>query len=468
MSSVRHVQNWRLRATRAAVMGISWAHHTERDHLPALFQTLLTTLEPNRLNRRRVAIAGMFSAGKTTLLNGYLNLLPDQRLPVGLSETTAIPTLVRPSARSRLLMWMHGRLVEAAPELRTQFISLRKDAIPPLLSMFLGGQSEVVFETRMDEAIHDLEFLDTPGLSGSSPTSDERTLSSLLTANGILYVVNGLQGTLGRAEKHMMRDRIASLKVPVHVSVTHLDDKPDEEAERILKEIRVDAESIGIHRSLVARIDNGELNPTWHNSVSKFLAIVQSPSPASIAGLLEHCAREIKRSLGHAADLNPSPLGGAVLLEEFESLAQELVRPRDTSDQETTRPRSNSSAPTATPPERVIRFTIRHELRDFELALHPDAKPPFARVWDSKLRSNCRGCLKDEKKRFLVDGLRSGIIRSMKIKKDSKGLPCEVLLCTRCQDDIERKPHSVTQKMELPAQKATQPSRPTTPNRTRR
>lgn len=321
MNTLCMTSEWRMSATRAAVVGTAWARHTERPNLTPFFQQLTMALDPGRARRRRFTIVGLFSAGKTTLLNGYLDLPEAERLPVGLSETTAIPTLVRPSDQSRLMVWLDGRLVEASPELRQQFASLKKDAVPPLLGMFLKGHSEVVFETLLDDPTRLHEFLDTPGLSGASPGLDRSMSASLLASNGVMYVVNGKDGTLNHPQQKFLRDAVLAAGIPVHVSVTHLDEVAPNERGAILEEIRKQASSLGIHRELVAAIDSGTFNMSWMSSFANFLARTPDSSDVPILRVLDHTIRALASELMRLPDDCASRFAGIEILDECLGLA---------------------------------------------------------------------------------------------------------------------------------------------------
>jgi GTPase SAR1 family protein len=215
-------------------------------------QSVVERVEAGRL---RMALVGPFSAGKTSFLNRLIQAGEDIKLPVGLGETTAIPTVVRPDERTALLLWQDGRLVEAPDSARKEFLALRQDNIGPILKMYLETQTELIFLTRMEECWRDLEFLDLPGLSGQDARVDGIARMGVRGSDGVLYVTNLNQGGLTRTDIAFIEEAVGQ-SVPMVVVPTHLDLVPPSARSELLETLRNQVRSL--KATVVGIVETGE------------------------------------------------------------------------------------------------------------------------------------------------------------------------------------------------------------------
>lgn len=168
---------------------------------PSELRYLLGKLDRVLLNKTRIVFAGDFSAGKTTVVNGILDVIGDQdkSLPVNVAETTAIPTLIRNGKRRILLLpdASTGTHEPATPEEQVQFFSLSPNRInnSPLLKKYLKAQSRVILESP-ELTTRSIELLDLPGFSSTNDLVDMRAKESLTSADIIALVCNARGGTL--------------------------------------------------------------------------------------------------------------------------------------------------------------------------------------------------------------------------------------------------------------------------------
>lgn len=116
-----------------------------------------------------------------------------------------------------------------------EFLQLTKESIDPSLRMYLQTQSELIFETPMEEALHDIEFLDLPGLMGSGPRLDRVSASGTQGSDGVIYVVNAQQG-LTRTDIEFI-ETVIPRDMPIMIVITHLDLKPPSERMAIAQAI---------------------------------------------------------------------------------------------------------------------------------------------------------------------------------------------------------------------------------------
>jgi len=230
-------EQWFKDAKEFCLLGRVFASQRNDQKLELRFRVLRSVVERISQRRKRLVFVGAFSAGKTTVLN---NLMEGAKikLPTGLSETTAIPTVVHPSERVAMFLWADDRLVEAEEDVMNEFLNFTRDKIGPMLKMYLKSQDEVVLHVPMHGAFRDLEFVDLPGLLGShSSVLDEKAFLHALASDGVLYVVNAKQGELIRTDREFI-SKVVQEGVPVLVIATHMDQLKPSERESVVTQIR--------------------------------------------------------------------------------------------------------------------------------------------------------------------------------------------------------------------------------------
>ena len=226
--------SWFEKARELCIFGRAFASCKNQPELDLRFRILLSTVEKVKEQRKRLVLVGPFSAGKTTVLNALM-VGSELRLPTGLSETTAIPTLVRPADRVAMFLWQQDRLVEASKPVFEEFLSLTRDKVGPILEMYLRTHDEVVLHVPMHKSLKDVEFVDLPGLLGSDSKLDAKAFLHAVAADGVLYVINAKQG-ITRSDIGFI-ERIGAEGVRVLLVVTHLDQIPPSSRTQVIKAI---------------------------------------------------------------------------------------------------------------------------------------------------------------------------------------------------------------------------------------
>ena len=167
----------------------------------------------------RIAFAGRFSAGKTTLVN---SILGSRILKEGLSETTAIPTRIRYGESVKLfLKRTSGEFYEATESEMQEFMSLSASEIrSELLKRYLEEQEEAVLEHP--QVTTTVVVIDLPGVSSSYRQVENKALQSLVFANGVVWVANAKDGGLTGSDIEYLRKHVPQ-ETPKLVVLTHLD-----------------------------------------------------------------------------------------------------------------------------------------------------------------------------------------------------------------------------------------------------
>jgi len=206
-----------------------------------IFDALIELIE--RLDgstKPRIAFAGRFSAGKTTLVNAILG---ERVLPEGMAETTAIPTRVRYGDALRLFLKSGGsEYYEASEAEQHEFMSLSASNLnSELLKRYVQQQDEAVLEHP--NVLTDVEVIDLPGVSSSYQNIEERALMSILFANGIVWVANAKQGGLTRVDIEYLKKEVPA-KTPKLIALSHLDLLPPSQRTSVLSSAERDSRNL--------------------------------------------------------------------------------------------------------------------------------------------------------------------------------------------------------------------------------
>jgi GTPase SAR1 family protein len=188
----------------------------------------------------RIAFAGRFSAGKTTLVNAILG---EKVLPEGMAETTAIPTRVRYGNTMRLfLKSSYGEYYEASDAERQEFMNLTASNLrSELLKRYVQQQDEAVLEHP--NVSKEVEVIDLPGVSSSHQKIEDRALMSLRFANGVVWVANAKQGGLTKADIEYLKTNVPA-ETPKLIALTHLDLMPPSQHSSVLSNAQSLAQTI--------------------------------------------------------------------------------------------------------------------------------------------------------------------------------------------------------------------------------
>ncbi|MEO0181720.1 MAG: dynamin family protein, partial [candidate division WOR-3 bacterium] len=212
----------------------------KRNKEAPVFQRIAALAERMNFSGPRISVAGPFSAGKTTLIN---NILGRPILPTGLSETTAIPTVVRRGDSERLLL-REGLVWNQAneKELR-EFLNLQASKMSHLFKKYIDKQDEAIYENPL--APEGVELLDLPGISSTHKALETKASEALLNSNGIIWVADATQG-LTASDLDYITENIPE-ETPILIVLTHMDLIPPSDRKEVLDvtEKNVTAKKIG-------------------------------------------------------------------------------------------------------------------------------------------------------------------------------------------------------------------------------
>ena len=270
----------------------------------------------------RIAFAGRFSAGKTTLVNAILG---EKVLPEGMAETTAIPTRVRYGNTMRLfLKGSYGEYYEASDAERQEFMNLTASNLTSeLLKRYVQQQDEAVLEHP--NVSKEVEVIDLPGVSSSYHNIEERALMSLRFANGVVWVANAKQGGLTKADIEYLKTNVPA-ETPKLIALTHLDLMPPSQHSSVLSNAQSLTQAIPNVVGVVGTTKGQSLakSPMWGQFLSRSEKNKRlKPLVQEVVGILEKQQARLKEETEEEVE---ELLSAAGLSEQhFRDYLKELV-----------------------------------------------------------------------------------------------------------------------------------------------
>ena len=192
------------------------------------------------IGKTRIAVAGGFSSGKSSFLNG---IIPDTniKLPVGVNPVTAIPTYIisqqSESADTTITAFStKGGNTPISSEIYNKlshdFINSLGFNLKDILAFMAITISEKIYEH--------ICFIDTPGYnpgsSGESTHSDTKTASEFVEQSDIvLWCIDIERGTVPKTDLEFIREHLQ--EKTLYIVMSKADIKSTEEIEDILDEV---------------------------------------------------------------------------------------------------------------------------------------------------------------------------------------------------------------------------------------
>lgn len=239
-----------------------------------------------------IALAGRFSAGKSSILN---SIFEDDLLAIGQEPTTAVPTFITNDVSINdgcvLAMDTEKRTVEIEFNEFKNFTHLNKNEIP--YSLFL--EYFVIGKNRHD-ILDGVSILDTPGFD-STYSNDRKITSEALESSDYTFWVVALQdGTIGLDSLNFLKNHLYGK--PVYVILTRIDNYPaqlrNKRIESVSKEILENAKKCEIDIREFLPITNKKSDSFYKEGRDNLKKLIKSlsckssdQSKASLNGVLE-------------------------------------------------------------------------------------------------------------------------------------------------------------------------------------
>lgn len=264
----------------------------ERHSLSEFRQPLAGLVEKIEFPTYEIAFFGRVSTGKSSLLNAMIGT---NLLPVGVTPITALPTRVKNSANSQLLVWSaEGRFAKYSVEDLPEFVT---EAQNP------GNEKRVaklLVEVPLSILPEEVLLVDTPGLGSLALDGAAETLAYLPHCDLGVVLVDSASNL--QTDDVATVDALRAASVPALVVLSKADLIPEQDRERLLDYTRaqlVREFHIDIDVALLSsRPESASLLREWVNhQLSPRLANARQLSRESNQRKTRSLAREILSAL---------------------------------------------------------------------------------------------------------------------------------------------------------------------------
>lgn len=190
-----------------------------------------------------IAVCGGYSSGKSTFLNCLLET--SDALPTGINPVSMVNTYISCSEDVNQLSVMgrnfKGNLVGLNREVLDciQHSSKTKVYVTSILNTLYIN---LPFPEGRDY-LRGLTFVDTPGYDNSDDKNEENNRTdketaeeAMRNADAVIWCVNMLKGTITDSDLEMLKTSIADENIPFIIVFTRMNQKPDDEVQKILEE----------------------------------------------------------------------------------------------------------------------------------------------------------------------------------------------------------------------------------------
>lgn len=223
-------------------------------------------------NKNIVAVAGGFSAGKSTFLNSLLDL--NITLPADINPCSAIPTYILSGKEDGIetINFFSKKLKISREEFEAishQFQDKYKISFSQVLAK--------LFVLLKDFPYKNICFLDTPGYTKndtrlkSNNTDREKAKQHLITADNLIWLSDIENGTIKKEDLDFIKSLKWNKEKKILFVINKSDKKHDDDRERVREEIKEKLEKKGINYygvSLYSSHENQEYNG---NYIKEFL-----------------------------------------------------------------------------------------------------------------------------------------------------------------------------------------------------
>ncbi len=177
-----------------------------------------------------IAVAGGYSAGKSSLLNALTGI--GNMLPTGIEPASMVNTYINCSAGNK-------RLVVRGENLNDNLVLLNEDVLACVQhssrsKVYVSSVlKRILLDVPVPKELDRVTFIDTPGYNnsdcvteGSRVTDSEKALEAISNANALLWCIDSEAGTIPSSDVAFLKEAISMLgDVPVVIVFTKMDKK---------------------------------------------------------------------------------------------------------------------------------------------------------------------------------------------------------------------------------------------------
>ena len=178
----------------------------------------------------KIAVAGGYSAGKSSLLNALTGI--GNMLPTGIDPVSMVNTYINCSSGNK-------RLIVRGENLNDNLVLLNEDVLSCVQhssrsKVYVSSVlKRILLDVPVPDELDKITFIDTPGYNnsdcvteGSHVTDSEKAMEAISIANAIFWCIDSEAGTIPSSDVAFLKEAIGRLgDVPVVIVFTKMDKK---------------------------------------------------------------------------------------------------------------------------------------------------------------------------------------------------------------------------------------------------
>lgn len=240
-------------------------------------------------NKKKIAIVGEFSAGKTSIINRILAQDDPNAplLPVSSKETTAIPTYISKSADFDCQFFSpENELRDIDKEIFSMVTKsvLDKVNVSHLIKYFVLSYN--------NKYLDNLSILDTPGFASNSDEIIKRTADVVKEADAIFWVIDANTGDINQTSIDVMQEHLHGM--PLYFIINKCDTKSPNELNQLENRIRETAKTNNIDFKSILRFSQKENVEVLMKSIREIQIMEQSPLIQDILDFLQNKIKDLE------------------------------------------------------------------------------------------------------------------------------------------------------------------------------
>ena len=243
-------------------------------------------------NKKKIAVVGEFSAGKTSIINRILSQdNPNaQLLPVSSKETTAIPTYISKSKD------FNCQFLSPDNELRNvnkeTFGMVTKSVLDKVNISHLIKYFVLSYDNKY---LDNLSILDTPGFASNSDDIIKRTVEVVREADAVFWVIDANTGDINQTSIEVMENYLGEL--PLYFVINKSDTKSPGELDQLEAKIKQTAIQNKISFKDIIRFSQKENVDVLMQHIYKIEIQKQEPLMKHILNILDKIVEDLKEEI---------------------------------------------------------------------------------------------------------------------------------------------------------------------------
>src|SRR5690554_1305403 len=277
-------------------------------------------LKPWIKDKKKIAIVGEFSAGKTSIINRILSQdNPNvSLLPVSSKETTAIPTYVSKS------LDFNCQYYSPDDELK----NIKKETFEMVTKSVLDKVNvshlfKYIVLSYDNQYLDNISILDTPGFASNSDEIIKKTTDVVKEADALFWVIDANMGDINQTSLDVMKNHLNEM--PLYFIINKSDTKSPGELDKLEERIKETAKKNEIKCEAVIRFSQKENVDVLMKHIQEIEIKEQEPLMRHISNVLDEIIKDLKEEKGELKKVRKENLNELSQTESnFENIQSEI------------------------------------------------------------------------------------------------------------------------------------------------